>query len=619
VTTGDRLGRARHLVLATIAARALLFGGTATLVGLAIARATAAAAPDRGSTLDALTVAICAAIGVAVAGVVLARGARRATMGGVALWIEERVPSLRYALVTAAELAGEGARVPAALESRIAGTAWSTEVRRGALRSLRVPLLVALAASAALVAAPSAAAVRSSGSVRGPSDGSPPNGGEASPLARIHARVVPPSYLRARTRELDDPSTIDGIVGSALSISGSLAGSSAGVTADVGGRAVGVRTTDGRWVVSLTLGSTPGIVRLRAGSAERLVGLVPTPDSAPTVVLQAPGRDTVFREPTGTVTLRASLHDDHGLASGAVEYIVSSGEGESFEFRSGSVAPRRFDRGRDGALAGSLDLAALGLKAGDIIHLRAVARDANDVTGPGIGSSETRVLRIARLGEYDSVAVEGAPPPEADKSVLSQRMIIMLTEALEKRRPRLARPALVEEARRIARDQNRLRRAVGDIVFARLGGDVQGEHSHESDEEHAAHAAADTSLSARAEALLRAADAATEGHADEALDFAEGESPVVAINRPLLEAYNHMWEAGRHLELGETRQALPPMYRALAAIQRARQAFAARTTAGAIARSIRSRRRTSHSCAGCGTFQLWRAASTRRLRSSTTA
>jgi hypothetical protein len=40
----------------------------------------------------------------------------------------------------------------------------------------------------------------------------------------------------------------------------------------------------------------------------------------------------------------------------------------------------------------------------------------------------------------------------------------------------------------------------------------------------------------------------------------------------LLEAYNAMWEAGRALDQGETARALPPMRRALAAIQRARQA-----------------------------------------------
>ena len=58
----------------------------------------------------------------------------------------------------------------------------------------------------------------------------------------------------------------------------------------------------------------------------------------------------------------------------------------------------------------------------------------------------------------------------------------------------------------------------------------------------------------------------------EVLDFSEGESPVVAINRPLLEAYNAMWSAAGELNIGAPRRALPYMYVALAAIERARQA-----------------------------------------------
>ena len=47
---------------------------------------------------------------------------------------------------------------------------------------------------------------------------------------------------------------------------------------------------------------------------------------------------------------------------------------------------------------------------------------------------------------------------------------------------------------------------------------------------------------------------------------------MVAVNKPLLEAYNAMWDASLSLELGELDRALPHMRRALAAIQQARQA-----------------------------------------------
>jgi len=141
-------------------------------------------------------------------------------------------------------------------------------------------------------------------------------------------------------------------------------------------------------------------------------------------------------------------------------------------------------------------------------------------------------------------------------------MLIMLAEALVKKRPSLARPALVGESQAIAADQKKLRRSVGDIVFARLGGEPGGEEH--TDEEAPARAKS-------MEALLARADSATNVSADP-IDFAGGESPVVAVNKPLLEAYNAMWDASTALEIGEPGNALPHMRRALAAIQKARAA-----------------------------------------------
>jgi hypothetical protein len=277
--------------------------------------------------------------------------------------------------------------------------------------------------------------------------------------------------------------------------------------------------------------------------------------------LRSPARDSVLRAPTGRITLNADATDDFGVASAAFEYIVSSGEGETFKFRSGTVGAVQ-PNATHASLSAILPLDSLKLVPGDIVHIRAVARDANNISGPGIGTSETRALRIARTGEYDSLAVEAAAPTEEAKNVVSQRMLIMLAEALERRRPRLARDAVVAESRSIAADQNRLRRSVSDVVFMRLGG-------NQSAEEHT-----DDDATVRAKTmqdLLARADSATNRSTDP-IDFQGGESPVVAVNKPLLEAYNAMWDAGTQLEIGEPAAALPHMRRALAAIEKARQA-----------------------------------------------
>jgi hypothetical protein len=199
---------------------------------------------------------------------------------------------------------------------------------------------------------------------------------------------------------------------------------------------------------------------------------------------------------------------------------------------------------------------------GDVMHIRAVAQDAGPARR-GLGVSATRAIRVARERDYDTTSSVVLPGLPADTSALSQRLLIQLAEELLERAPRLARATVVEESRSIGRDQARLRRLVADVIFQRLGEDVEGEHAHGEDE--------DAAGGLSPEEMLAAAEAAAQ-ITDEALDFHGDESPVVAVNRPLLEAYNAMWDAGRELNIGEPRAALPHMYRALDAIQRARAA-----------------------------------------------
>jgi hypothetical protein len=270
----------------------------------------------------------------------------------------------------------------------------------------------------------------------------------------------------------------------------------------------------------------------------------------------------VLAAATGVIPLSASARDDIGIVSGWFEIIVTSGSGESFKSRTAVLGRKSGNDARALQLESALRLDSLALQPGDIVHLRAVARDANPASDAVAGSSETRTLRVYRTGESDSVAVEGAPPPEVGKSELSQRMLIMLTEKLVAQMRRLSRESLTSEARSIGTEQARLRKRVGTIIFTRLTGE-------EPDEGETEIAGADT-LSP-AEALLRAASEATGSGVEEPLEDEEG-GPVVGVNRPLLEAFNSMWEAERRLGVVEPREALPHMRAALAAIQRARAA-----------------------------------------------
>ena len=451
----------------------------------------------------------------------------------VVLWLEERVPAMRYAL--AALIEAPDTRFRSVLEKRVRDADFARPLALAGLKLVGGPLallgllLLARPLMARVAAHPTAARILGV-------DRSGPGGARGD--AAFIATVTPPPYAGQRTTRVENPTSITALVGSSIRFTGA-------------------------WNAETTMPSQPTVFRLQGVGRDgpRIVALEPRADSAPHVVLEMPSRDTVLPVARGRIPLKASARDDIGLVSGQFEIIISSGSGESFKFRSAALGRASAGNARDLTLASVLDLDSLKLEPGDILHLRAVARDANPQPGAEAGSSETRTLRVFRPGEADSTAIEAAAPPEVGKSELSQRMLIIMTERLVAQMRRMERGAIRKESGSIAQEQARLRKRVGQIIFHRLTGE-------EGDEGDAEQAMSDTV--SPGEALLRAAEAAT---GIETLEHAEGEdSPVIGVNRPLLEAFNAMWEAERRLGIVEPRQALPFMRAALDAIQKARAA-----------------------------------------------
>jgi hypothetical protein len=495
----------------------------------------------------------------------VALGFRRLTQSGVrkdvesvALWIESRFPALNYALVTAVDPLYAG-RVPE-IERQASRVEFEPGVSRAARSAVALPGAIAAVCAALLLVLPTGAL----GRITRPGDSDPLGGGalgsRSNALATIVVTIVPPTYASLATQSLDNPASVRALIGSALTIEGR-AGDDA-VAATIGTTASNTQKSSSRWTVSVVMPSSPVAVRLHSGLHDRLLVLEPVVDSAPVVTLTLPVRDSIYRTPSGAVRLSAELSDDLGLASGAFEYIVSSGGGENFTFKSGTLGGASLN-GRRGTIGARFLLDTMRLQGGDILHIRAIARDRNTVSGAGMGASETRTLRIARADEYDSVAVDAAPPPEPEKNVLSQRMLLMMAEALEKKRLSTARAAVVTESRQIAVDQTRLRKLVGEIVFQRLG-------ENEGEEGDALEKRLDKPVNP--DSVLAAAARATNSNADKPLEGEGDETPIVAINKPLLEAYNQMWSASTELELGEPGKAIPFMRKALEALQRARSA-----------------------------------------------
>ncbi|MCC7053930.1 MAG: DUF4175 family protein [Gemmatimonadaceae bacterium] len=497
-----------------------------------------------------------------------------------ALWAEAQAPALRYALVTLAEQqpVSDADPVQSRLAAFMATTRWEVPVG-AAIRRERSRLLMRLAAvvAALMVAAYPWQARRVSAGVA--AQGTRGAASATETPGRVPATVVllPPGYTGRSERTLDFGQTITAIAGSVIRVDGE--GDRARATllvqesTDSGSgtpRAVHVAMRPNGWRGLVRVGTAPLALRLRDGIGERGLLVQPVADSAPVATLRLPEADTLVLDTTATLRLAGTVHDDIGLRDARVEYIISSGGGEQFTFRSGVLAARRAPLGRDVTLATTLDLGALGLRGGDLMHVRITAHDGNAIAGPSLGSSETRTIRIPRAGERDSVAIEQLPPTPVDKSVLSQRQLLMLTERLVARIPRIDRATMLAESNRIGTDQARLRKQVSEILFARLGDSPSGEHAHFAGDGHE-HNAAELATQSTPESVLAAADRAT-GGVSGMLDSHGDETPVVAVNRPLLEAYNAMWDATRALQGGVPRDALEPMRRAVAAIQRARSA-----------------------------------------------
>ena len=558
-----RVHRTRQMLIAGVIARALLFGFAAAMAIIALGILVDVLRPAPRSLREMiLPLAMVAALATSAA--IVWRHRFAFAVRHVVRWVEEREPRLDYALLTALDPAtGPAARRQ--LERVVDAVRWEPIVRRRIRAALGAPLALLGILGVMLLLSPSASRARVTAPAPGDVLAAPrPGAGDAiDPLSPLVVTVAPPAYTRRPTVTLENPVTVPGLAGSMVTLRGRATTPAPRALLDF--TLLDVRVDAGRWTASFRMPPRPAAIRLVHHAAERLLVLEPTIDSAPVVTLDRPASDTVLSTPAGRIELTAALHDDIGITAGGVEYIVSSGSGESFTFRSGTLSTVAVGRS-DFVLAAPIVLDSLAPAAGDVVHFRAFARDGNTVTGPSTGFSETRAIRIARPDERDSVAVDPAPPPEADASLVSQRMLIILTEALEARRPRMARPDVVVESRRLAADQKKLRRSVGDIIFMRLGTQPDAEHVHGPGD---AHEAGDMTPAE----LLRAAERANAaGSRSDPLDFHGDESPIVAINRPLLEAYNHMWDASRELDVGEPARALPPMRAALAAIQRARQA-----------------------------------------------
>jgi hypothetical protein len=455
------------------------------------------------------------------------RTAANRTQSAAARQIERYQPAFRNLLITAEELLRVPRRSPDWIRARVIDDA--ARVIRGESSASHIRLRgPALAAAAAIVLwgvtlrslhRPVIEAVR---------DRAADALAAVSGVPSVRATIIPPAYTAAPSFTVTDPERIDALEGSRIQLVVAGRGS---WRIRLGTIELGLTRDGNRWTADTRV-TTSGYLAVEPaignGSGRKLIALSVTPDRAPSVKVDAPGRDLLLPDASRRIPIRATAADDLGLRSFELRYTKVSGTGEQFEFVEGALP---LTIARDSGTAwrgdGELALTALRLERGDSLVYRVVARDGRPGI-EGLGSSDTYFVEIAGPGQ---VALAGIDmPPDQDRYALSQQMIVLKIERLRAREAGMPRDALREEIETVAAEQRAVR---ANFIFL-MGGHVEDE----------------------------------EEEAEQSHEIQEGRLENRA-RRDISAAVRHMTLAERGLAALSTSAALPPARAAVEALQRA--------------------------------------------------
>lgn len=488
-------------VLLGVAAGAAAGGGS-----LAVLRASGMSPSTAG--------AIALAIGVVIAALVSARAWRRATLARAAAAAEARSAETHNLLVTA-EAMGRWARPvhPSVAEAivRQAG-ARARAIQPSAVVPLRAAATlaaVAVAGTAIIAALPPRTITPLSQATRSDT----PADVEPGRIRSVQVRVEPPGYTRLEGQTLADPREVRVFEGSRVTLEVVAPGVPVVDAIAPGGPEIRLEASGDRHVAAFTARETRYLVIRPHGRSDdsRLLSVLVQPDGRPRVRIRTPGRDLAFPTPEGKIPVEIEASDDVRLEDVELRFTHVTGSGETFTFKEGT-APVRITRETPGEwrAAGELSLGALGMEIGDTLVYRALARDGRPGADPV--ASESFIVEVGAVAGAASAGF--ALPDDRERQAISQQMVIVKTERLERDRSQMAREAFEEQARLLAVEQRMVR---AEFVFM-TGGEVQdevaeAEHSHDLAEGRFENEAQVELLAAiremsRAEAALNDADTA---------------------------------------------------------------------------------------------------------------
>jgi hypothetical protein len=190
-------------------------------------------------------------------------------------------------------------------------------------------------------------------------------------------------------------------------------------------------------------------------------------DLPPEIHVTAPGSDLLFDpdDRPASVSVAVAAKDDYGIALMKLKYVKATGEGDAAKFQGGEVAIDRMSEDAEGRTRGSarLDLAALGVTAGDSVVFHAEVFDRNNISGPGVGYSENIVVQV-KGREQLKISLDDLRPEDALKYLASQRMILIKTERLHRMRGRLAAEEFLSRSQQIATEQRRFKESFSQFT-----------------------------------------------------------------------------------------------------------------------------------------------------------
>lgn len=342
------------------------------------------------------------------------------------------------------------------------------------------------------------------------------------------------------------------------------------------GERVALAPEEGSWIAERTLerSSLYRVVTQAETPPDQtpLHRLEVTADRPPAVRVVTPSQGVtlvVAGQRSWSVEFEAS--DDYGLGAARLQLTLAQGGGENVSVTERSLALRGEGDPTRRRYAYRLDLAPLGLAAGDDVIVR-LSVDDNRSPVPNTARSASLILKWPPGSGEESSGLEGLVERTLPAYFRSQRQVIIDSEALLAERGRLPADRYASRSDEIGVDQRLLRLRYGQFLGEEaedardaLPGEDGGAEEADGHAEHGpAHEEPDSSGAAR-DALL---EQFVHTH-----DLPEAATLLDRETRELLRAaLREMWQAELHLRQGHPERALPYEYRALDRIKQVQQA-----------------------------------------------